>query len=151
MKKRILIVDDDLSILRSLTRVLQKNGYETDTAETAKQAFLQLKNHHYDLAIIDNWLEDMKGTEILTKAKQDLQGTIKFIITGYPSGEVGAKARDEGADAFILKPINMLQLLSIIHVFLNEIEEENPYFDREEKQKLGISDEKSGGILTSKS
>lgn len=144
MKRRILIVDDDTSILRALTRVLQKNGYETDTAETANQALLKLKNCHYDLALIDNWLEDMKGTELLVKAKKELQSTIKFIITGYPSGEVGAKAREEGADAFILKPINMSELLSIIHVFLNDIDEGNPYFEEEENKKLTLSDVDSG-------
>lgn len=136
--KRILIVDDDTSILRSLSRVLEKNGYIVDTSETAISALDKLKSCHYDLALIDVILPDMKGTELLVKAKNELKQTIKFIITGYPSAETGAKARDEGADAFILKPIKMSELLSVIHVFLNEAEE-NPYISDEE-QKLALSD-----------
>jgi DNA-binding response OmpR family regulator len=131
MVYRILVVDDDTSILRSLKRVLEKNGYGVDTAETAGQALDQIKNQHYDLALIDVILPDMKGTELLVKAKKELNQTIKFIITGYPSGEIGAKARDEGADAFILKPIKMTELLSIIHVFLGD-EESNRYLGKEE-------------------
>lgn len=129
---KILVVDDDKSILRSISRVLEINGYSVDTAETAKEALDRLTNCHYDLALIDVILPDMKGTDLLAKAKQDLKHTVKFIITGYPSGEIGAKAREEGADAFILKPVKMSELLSVIHVFLDEIEQ-NPYMAEEEK------------------
>ncbi len=125
MVYRILVVDDDTSILRSLKRVLEKNGYDVDTVETAKEALDNIRNQHYDLALIDVILPDMRGTELLVEAKKELKQTIKFIITGYPSGEIGAKARDEGADAFILKPIKMTELLSIIHVFLGDVEESN--------------------------
>ena len=52
-----------------------------------------------------------------------MQQTIKFIITGYPSAEAGAKARDYGAEAFILKPVKMDELLAVIHTFLGDIEE----------------------------
>ena len=133
MPKRILIVDDDRSILRTLKRVLEKNGYTIDTAETAKEALDKLTSNHYDLALVDVILPDMKGTDLLIKAKNELNQTVKFIITGYPSAEVGAKARDLGAEAFILKPVKMPELLSIIHVFLNE-NEENPYVNQEEEK-----------------
>jgi len=100
----------------------------TDTAETAKEALEKLKNRRYDLAIIDVILPDMKGTDLLAIARNELKQTVKFIITGYPSGEIGAKARDEGADAFIIKPVRMQELLSTIQLFLNEIEGA-PYLD----------------------
>ncbi len=137
MNEKILVVDDDTSILRSLRRVLEKNGYIVDTAETAAEALEKLKTHYYNLALIDVILPDMKGTELLNKAKKELTHTIKFIITGYPSGEIGAKAREEGADAFILKPIRMPELLSVIHVFLNE--GENPYLEDEKEKRLTLS------------
>ncbi len=137
--RKILIVDDDPSILRSLRRVLERNKYEVETAGDAKEALDKLKSNHYDLAVIDVVLPDMKGTELLAQAKRELKQTIKFIITGYPTGEVGAKAREEGADAFILKPIQMTHLLSLIHVFLNE-EETAPYLSQEENKDFSLSD-----------
>jgi DNA-binding response OmpR family regulator len=121
--KTILVVDDDISILRTFRRVLEKSGYQIDTADTAAMALEKLRSRRYDLAIIDVILPDMKGTDLLARAKEDLKMTIKFIITGYPSTEVGAKARDYGADAFILKPVKMAELLSIIHTFLGDLEE----------------------------
>jgi DNA-binding response OmpR family regulator len=125
LKKSILVVDDDKAILRTLWRVLFKNGYEVDTAETAGEALEKMKIKQYDLAIIDVILPDLRGTELLVKAKEELKSTVKFIITGYPTGEIGAKARDYGADAFILKPVKITELLSVIHTFLNDWEE-NP-------------------------
>jgi DNA-binding response OmpR family regulator len=140
VKKKIIIVDDDTSILRSLMRVLERNFYYVDTAETATEALGKLKNHHYDLALIDVILPDMKGTDLLAKAKKELQQTVKFIITGYPSAETGAKARDLGADAFILKPVQITELLSTIHVFLNDNEEQ---ILSQEEDKYTLSEVKS--------
>jgi DNA-binding response OmpR family regulator len=140
--KTILVVDDDLSILRTFRRILEKNGYEIDTAETAAEALGKLRSHHYDLAIIDVILPDMKGTDLLATARDELKMTLKFIITGYPSVEAGAKAREYGADAFILKPIKMDELLSIIHTFLGDFEEA-PYQADENEDKYTLSEVKS--------
>jgi DNA-binding response OmpR family regulator len=137
LKASILVVDDDVTILHSLQRSLEKNGYTVDTAETAAQALIKLKNQHYDVALIDFVLPDKKGTDLLADAKKELKQTVKFIITGYPTAEAGAKARDLGADAFILKPTRIPELLSIIRVFLNE-EENGPYLTKEE-EKLTFS------------
>jgi DNA-binding response OmpR family regulator len=138
LAKTILVVDDDLSILRTFKRVLEKSGYHIDTADTAAVALEKLQSRRYDLAIIDVILPDMKGTDLLAKAKDELKMTIKFIITGYPSAEVGAKARDYGADAFILKPVKMPELLSIIHTFLADLEE--PYPTEQAENKLALSE-----------
>jgi DNA-binding response OmpR family regulator len=138
LAKTILVVDDDVSILRTFRRVLEKSGYQIDTAETAAVALDKLRSRRYDLAIIDVILPDMKGTDLLAKARDELKMTIKFIITGYPSAEVGAKARDYGADAFILKPVKMPELLSIIHTFLADLEE--PYSSEQAEDKLALSE-----------
>ena len=87
MPKEILIVDDDKSILRTFTRILQKQGYKIDTAETGKEAIEKADKNHYDLALVDIRLPDMDGTELLAKMKTQLQNTIKIMITGFPSIE----------------------------------------------------------------
>jgi DNA-binding response OmpR family regulator len=110
----ILIVDDDKSILRTFTRILQKNGYKIDTAETGKEAIDKAENRHYDLALVDIRLPDMDGTELLAKIKKQLQNTIKIMITGFPSLESGVKALDEGADAYLVKPVKPEELLMLI-------------------------------------
>ncbi len=112
--KTILVVDDDKSILRTFTRILQKNGYEIDAAETGKEAIEKADINHYDLALVDIRLPDMDGTDLLAKMKKPLQNTIKIMITGFPSLESGAKALDEGADAYLVKPVKPEELLVLI-------------------------------------
>jgi DNA-binding response OmpR family regulator len=110
----ILVVDDDKSILRTFTRILQKNGYRIDTAETGQEAMEKAENNHYDLALVDIRLPDIDGTELLAKIKMQLQNTIKIMITGFPSLESGVKALDEGADAYLVKPVKPEDLLMLI-------------------------------------
>jgi two-component system, NtrC family, response regulator HydG len=113
-KKTILVVDDDKSILRTFTRILQKSNYEIDTAETGKEAIAKAENRHYDLALVDIRLPDMDGTDLLAKLKIQLQNTVKIMITGFPSLETGVKALDEGADAYLVKPVKPQELLILL-------------------------------------
>ena len=112
--RTILVVDDDKSILRTSTRILQKNGYEIDVAETGKEAIEKVDSRHYDLVLVDIRLPDMDGTDLLVKMKKPLQSTIKIMITGFPSLESGVKALDEGADAYLVKPVKPEELLMLI-------------------------------------
>ncbi len=113
-KKRIIVIDDDKSILRTFTRILQKSGYEIDVAETGKEAIEKSKDKIYDLALIDIRLPDMDGTDLLVKMQQTNRKAIKIMITGFPSLETGVKALDEGADAFLVKPVKPEELLILI-------------------------------------
>lgn len=113
-KVHILVIDDDKSILRTFTRILQKSGYEIDVAETGKEAIEKSKNAHYDLALIDIRLPDMDGTDLLVKIQQTMRDAIKIMITGFPSLETGVKALDEGADAYLVKPVKPEELLALI-------------------------------------
>ncbi len=117
---RILLVDDDKSILRTFTRILQKIGYEIDVAETGKEAIEKAENKHYDLALIDIRLPDMDGTDLLNKVQKTMNNTVKIMITGFPSLETGVKALDEGADAYLVKPVKPEELLTLIEDKLKE-------------------------------
>jgi DNA-binding response OmpR family regulator len=108
------MIDDDKSILRTFTRILQKNGYKIDVAETGKEGLEKSKRKVYDLALIDIRLPDMDGTELLVKLQQTMKDAIKIMITGFPSLETGVKALDEGADAYLVKPVKPEDLLALI-------------------------------------
>jgi DNA-binding response OmpR family regulator len=113
-KKRILVVDDGKSILRAFTRILQKNGYEIDVAETGREALEKTESNCYALALIDIRLPDMDGTDLLAKMQKNTRDTVKIMITGFPSLENGVKALDEGADAYLVKPVKPEELLALI-------------------------------------
>ncbi len=113
-KKQILVVDDDKSILRTFTRILQKSGYEIEVAETGKEALEKSKKKCYDMALIDIRLPDMDGTDLLIKMQKTMHEAVKIMITGFPSLETGVKALDEGADAYLVKPVKPEELLALI-------------------------------------
>jgi DNA-binding response OmpR family regulator len=114
IKKSILVIDDDKSILRTLTQILQKAGYDVDTAETGKEAMEKFNSRQYDMALVDVRLPDMDGTDLLIDMKEKLRGTMKIMITGFPSLEIGVKALDSGADAYLVKPVKPEELLLLI-------------------------------------
>jgi len=113
-KKSILVVDDDKSILRTFTRILQKAGYNVDVAETGNEAIEKAEKNKYDLTLVDIRLPDMDGTDLLIKLKDDMRDTVKIVLTGFPSLEVGVKALDAGADAYLVKPVKPEELLMLI-------------------------------------
>lgn len=122
-KKTILVVDDDKSILRTFTRILQKSGYDIETAETGKEAMEKAENRHYDLVLVDIRLPDVDGTDLLAKLKKQLLHTVKIMITGFPSLETGVKALDEGADAYLVKPVKPQELLVLLEEKLKNRQE----------------------------
>jgi DNA-binding response OmpR family regulator len=120
VKKTILLVDDDTSILRSFSRILQKCGYEIETATTGKEALEKAKSQHFDVVLLDLRLPDMQGTEVLAKSRKQLQQTVKIMITGFPSLESGVKALEEGVDGYLVKPVQAQELLTLINDKLDQ-------------------------------
>jgi DNA-binding response OmpR family regulator len=114
VKKAILVVDDDQAILRSFSRILERCGYEVETAESGGEAIRKASGRHFDAALLDLRLPDMKGTDILIRARQQLRSTAKIMITGFPSLESGVLALEEGADAYLTKPVQPRELLEVM-------------------------------------
>ena len=113
-KKRILLIDDDKSILRVFSRILQKEDYLTDEAETGKEAMEKIDSQTYDMALIDMKLPDMEGMHLLRKINSVNPKMAKILITGFPSVDDGLEALDNGADAYLVKPDKVDDLLRII-------------------------------------
>ena len=122
-KKRILVVDDDKNILRVFKRILEKEGYAIENAETGKDALKKIKKAKFNVCIVDVKLPDMDGTELLLKIPNDPK-TIKIIVTGFSTDEVGKKAADYGADDFLVKPVKPEELTATVRERLGTIQEE---------------------------
>jgi DNA-binding NtrC family response regulator len=124
---RILIVDDDENIRKVLTTILEEEGYQIDSAETAKKAIEKTRKNFYNIALIDIRLPDMEGIELLTKMKDTTPKIRKVIITGYPTLQNAIEAVNRGADAYIVKPFDMDKVLETIREQLKKQEEEKKY------------------------
>lgn len=110
----ILIVDDDESICKTLSAILQAEEYQTTTATTAKEAIEKAKTRFFNLALLDIKLPDMEGTQLLSQLQEITPETIKIMITGYPSLKNAVEALNFGADSYIIKPIDPAELIKTI-------------------------------------
>ena len=126
-KARILVVDDDESIRKALTAVLEEEGYVVDTAQSGKEAVEKCSTSFYNLALIDIRLPDMEGTRLLSAMKESTPPMIKIIVTGYPSLSNAVEAVNRGADAYLLKPLVMSDVLGKIKEHLNKQRETRKY------------------------
>lgn len=111
---RILVVDDDESIRTVLKVNLEDKGYIVDTAENGSEAFKKIGEKFFNIALIDIRLPDIDGIEFLEKIEKRFPRTIKLIVTGFPTLKNAIDAVNKGADGYILKPVNMEDLLEII-------------------------------------
>jgi DNA-binding NtrC family response regulator len=122
-KKRILVVDDDVGILRVFKSILQKEGYSVETAETGKGALGKIEKERFNVYLIDVRLPDMEGTDLLLKISNE-HGIVKIIITGFSTDDVGKRAADYGADDFLVKPVKAEELIAAVRDRLNTIHSE---------------------------
>ena len=113
-KPRILIVEDDENIRKTMKNILQQKGYETDTAKSGQEAEQKAKTNFYNLALLDIKLPDMEGTQLLAKLHKNKPKMVKIMVTGYPSLENAMEALNQGADAYVTKPVKPAKLLALI-------------------------------------
>ena len=90
----------------------------TDEAETGKEAMEKIDSRTYDLALIDMKLPDMEGIHLLGKINSVNPKMAKIFITGFPSVDDGLEALDNGADAYLVKPVKVEDLLKIVRTTL---------------------------------
>ncbi len=115
---KILLVDDEENILTIFRLVLESKGYRVDTASTGEEALVKVGLHKYDLCLLDLNLPDMHGTELVRQIHQIDPDMRKLMVTGESSGIDARTARNNGADGFILKPVNKAALISAVEAAL---------------------------------
>ena len=126
-RARILVVDDDESVRRTFSAILEESGYIVDTAESGKEAIEKSQKNFYNVALVDIRLLDMEGTKLLATMKETTPKMVKIVITGYPTLQNAVDAVNMGADAYVLKPPNINELLNTIKESLQKQEEEKSY------------------------
>ena len=119
-KESILIVDDDEGICKTLSLILSKKGYETETAGTGREGIEKAQERFFNLALIDIKLPDMEGVELLRPLKEMHPDMAVIMITGYASVETAIQALKDGAWAYIPKPLNMDEVLATVREALEK-------------------------------
>ena len=128
-KKSILIIDDDRGILGGFKLLLERKGYLIDTAETGSEAIEKVRSRYFNLALIDLRLPDIDGTVLLSEFRELNPEMKKIIITGYSTRENAIESLNQGANAYLEKPVTPGKLLEIVAKKLAEQEYEIKYHE----------------------
>jgi len=139
MKRRILLVDDELAILLTLKAILEINGFEVETAASAKEAKGKLSGGAYQMVITDMRMEtETAGYDVIREAKKQDYDPAVAILTAFPL--LGSDWKEEGADSMLVKPMNTNDLLRQIEALLVSHEDK-----RQERQAANPAKKKLAG------
>jgi len=119
-KPSVLVIDDDKTIRRTITEILQAEGFNIQVAKDGGEALEKSQREHYDVALVDIRLPDIDGIKLLKMLKRDNPEIKEIVVTGYPSLQNAVEAVNEGADGYIIKPFKPSALLAIIREKLAE-------------------------------
>jgi DNA-binding response OmpR family regulator len=117
MKRRILLVDDELAILLTLKAVLEISGFEVETAASAREAKLKIRSSQYHMVITDMRMEsDFAGNEVVHAAKKAPYQPAVAMLTAFPVTDSGADGANP--DKMLVKPMNTNDLLRQLEALL---------------------------------
>jgi len=113
MKPRILIVDDEEGIRRSLSAALNDEGYAAEAVATGEECLQTLTDRPFDLVFLDIWLDGMDGLEALERIRHAGTSAMVIMISGHGNIETAVRATKLGAFDFIEKPLS-LEKISVV-------------------------------------
>ncbi len=117
MKRRILLVDDELRILLTLKAILEMHDFEVDTAGSAREGIAKLADGPYHMVITDMKMEtDRAGYDVLRAARLQEYDPATAILTAYPA--LGSDWRAAGAQSLLVKPVGTENLLRQVEALL---------------------------------
>ncbi|HEY1401083.1 MAG TPA: response regulator [Terriglobales bacterium] len=145
MKRRILLVDDDLAVLLTLKAVLELHGFEVETAGSSAEAFARMESGVYQMVISDLRMEtEEAGLEVIRSARRQAYDPATALLTAYPpSGEHwrgerrsgqhwdGEDWTGENSDSLLIKPLGtgdllrQVEALLIRHADLKQLRQQN--------------------------
>jgi DNA-binding response OmpR family regulator len=123
MKRRILLVDDDMAVLLTLKAVLELNDFDVDTASSAAEAVKKLAADVYQMVITDSRMEsEDAGFHVIRAARKQKYNPATALLTAYPPED--SEWKREGAQSLLVKPLGTQDLLRQIEALLVRHEDE---------------------------
>lgn len=114
---RLLIVEDEPRLLRSLAKALREAGYAVDMAETGDDGLFKARSCEYDAVILDVMLPGLDGWEVLEKLRED-RATPVLMLTARDATSDRVRGLDGGADDYLVKPFELDELLARIRAII---------------------------------
>lgn len=111
---KILLVEDDVSFCKMLENFLTRKDYTVETAFSAEEAKIKIKNDNFDLIITDLRLPNYDGIELMSEFKGEFPHVPVILMTGYSDVNTAVKAIKNGASDYISKPFNPEEVLLVV-------------------------------------
>ena len=108
--ERLLVVDDEPELLKLLQQALRDAGFHCNKAGDGRDALLQLRQESFDLVVLDWTLPDLDGVEVLRRMRSTGLHTPVLMLTARDQLEERVEALDAGADDYLTKPFELLEL-----------------------------------------
>ncbi len=125
MSEKILVVDDEYKIRKVIKGYLEKEGYETITAEDGQEALEYYKNENPDLIILDLMLPEMSGEEVCSRIRHASDIPI-IMLTAKGQEEDRVEGLDIGADDYVVKPFSPRELMARVRALLRRSDYQAP-------------------------
>src|SRR5262245_30297530 len=110
--EKILVVDDEKHVRTLFERVLVREGYQVECAASGSEAIDKLANSSFDLVVTDLKMDGIDGLDLIKKGKEARQDLPFILISGYGTAGTAVSAAEEGANVFLMKPIDITELKS---------------------------------------
>ena len=115
---RILVVDDDLAVCRSIDRALRLEGYEVQTVASGGEALEVMASHAPDALVLDLGLPDLDGLAVCRRIRSDGDDTPILMLTARDGIDDRVQGLDAGADDYLVKPFALEELLARLRALL---------------------------------
>ncbi|MCY4612512.1 MAG: sigma-54 dependent transcriptional regulator [Nitrospira sp.] len=127
MSGNICIVDDEPSILNTLSSILEDEGYQVAIAKTGGEALKVIQMEPPDVVILDIWMPEIDGLEVLKRVREQFPNTMVIMMSGHGSVETAVKATKLGAYDYLEKPLDLEKVTILVRNALHQrkLEEEN--------------------------
>ncbi len=114
---RILLVEDEPRLLRSLARALREEGYAVDTAADGEEGLYMAKNCDYNAVVLDVMLPRLDGWQVLEGLRQHKQTPV-LMLTARDAPRDRVRGLDTGADDYLVKPFDLSELLARLRALI---------------------------------
>lgn len=124
MAKKILLIDDEELVIKSLEKVLRKEGFQVTCAGNGAQAINHIENEDFDLIVTDIRMPGLSGVDLIEQIRSTLKRKNKplvpeICITGYAEQELSKKAEALAVADFLYKPFDLRDFLNRVNRHLN--------------------------------
>ena len=114
---RVLVVEDEPRLLRSLAKALREEGYAVDTADAGDDGLFKAENYDYDAVVLDVMLPRLDGWQFLERLRQRKQTPV-LMLTARDATRDRVRGLDTGADDYLVKPFDLTELLARLRALI---------------------------------